>query len=556
MRVYEAIGETLKRLGVRATFGLMGDGNLRFMTHLAEELGIPYYAARHEGGAVAMADGYARVTGRVGVCSVTQGPGVTNTLTALTEARKASTPMLLLAGDTAARILRHNQDIDQAAVFKSVGVTVARVRSSDTLMLDLSRAFNQALAMQQPIAISIPTDMQELRCEVDGLGAVAVQASMPSRPPPEEIRRAVELVATSKRPAIIAGRGAVRANAREPLEHLAEQIGALLATTAQAKGLFAGNPFYVGSSGGFAWDLGERLLSQADLILAFGASLNYWTTRNRELFAPSARILHCDRNSAAIGALTSADLGLVGDARATAEALSEELAQRAYSAIGFRPPEIRQEIDSFRLDNFQDQSNGRTIDPRTLMLELDRMLPRNRTVVIDSGHSMGWPIVYLSAPDAAGFVFSNDFMAVGLGLGTAFGAAIAHPDRLTVCTPGDGGLMMSLGELETFVRYKIPVLVIVVNDASYGAEVHLLKNLGLPNDRAFFRDNDFAAIASAMGAQGITVHDVTDLEGLRPWLSDRAGPMVVDCKVDPQIRGDWFGKVFAPGGWYQRMCGH
>jgi thiamine pyrophosphate-dependent acetolactate synthase large subunit-like protein len=164
MRVYEAIGETLKKLEVRATFGLMGDGNLRFMTHLAHELGMPYYAARHEGGAVAMADGYARVTGQVGVCSVTQGPGVTNTLTALTEARKAITPMLLLAGDTAARILRHNQDVDQTAIFKSVGVTVARVRSPDTLIIDLSRAFNQALALQQPIAISIPTDMQELAC--------------------------------------------------------------------------------------------------------------------------------------------------------------------------------------------------------------------------------------------------------------------------------------------------------------------------------------------------------------------------------------------------------
>jgi thiamine pyrophosphate-dependent acetolactate synthase large subunit-like protein len=290
--------------------------------------------------------------------------------------------------------------------------------------------------------------------------------------------------------------------------------------------------------------------------LAFGASLNYWTTRNRELFAPSARILQCDRNSAAIGALTAADLGLVGDVAETAKALSQELAQRDFNAAGFRTEDIRQEIDSFRLDNFQDQSNGRTIDPRTLMLKLDAMLPRNRTVVIDSGHSMGWPIIYLSAPDASGFVFSNDFMAVGLGLGTAFGAAIAHPDRLTVCTPGDGGLMMSLGELETFVRYKIPALVIVINDASYGAEVHLLKNVGLPGHGAFFRDNDFAAIASAMGAQGMTVRDVNDLERLRPWLDERTGPMVVDCKVDPQLRGDWFSKVFAPGGWYQRMCGH
>jgi thiamine pyrophosphate-dependent acetolactate synthase large subunit-like protein len=526
------------------------------MTHLAETIGIPYYAARHEGGAVAMADGYARVTGRVGVCSVTQGPGVTNTLTALTEARKASTPMLLLAGDTAARILRHNQDVDQTAIFKSIGVTVARVRSAESLVIDLSRAFNQALAMQQPIAISIPTDMQELACDTDDLQRVAVQASKPSRPSGEEILRAMELIASAKRPAIIAGRGAVRSNGREALESLGEQIGALLATTAQAKGLFAGNPFYVGSSGGFAWELGERLLSQADLILAFGASLNYWTTRNRELFSPSARILQCDRNSAAIGALTAADFGLVGDVAASARALSEEWGRRGLRTEGFRTPEIRREIESFRLDNFPDQSNGRTIDPRTLMLKLDRMLPRDRTVVIDSGHCMGWPIIYLSAPDAAGFVFSNDYMAVGLGLGTAFGAAIAQPDRLTVCTPGDGGLMMSLGELETFVRYKIPALFIVLNDASYGAEVHLLKNVGLPGHGAFFRDNDFAAIALAMGAQGITVRDVRDLEGLETWLDERRGPMVVDCKLDAQIRGAWFDKVFAPGGWYLRMCGH
>ena len=129
-----------------------------------------------------MADGYARVTGQVGVCSVTQGPGVTNTLTALTEARKAGTPMLLLAGDTAARILRHNQDIDQTAIFKSIGVTVARLRSPDSLVVDLSRAFNQALALQQPIAISIPTDMQVLACETDALQAVAVQAPMPREP--------------------------------------------------------------------------------------------------------------------------------------------------------------------------------------------------------------------------------------------------------------------------------------------------------------------------------------------------------------------------------------
>jgi thiamine pyrophosphate-dependent acetolactate synthase large subunit-like protein len=388
------------------------------------------------------------------------------------------------------------------------------------------------------------------------LQAVTVWTPASSRPSAEAIKELADLVTASKRPAIIAGRGAVRSDAKQALEELAERVGALLATTAQAKGLFAGNPFYVGSSGGFASPLAERLLGEADLILAFGASLNYWTTRNRELFAPSARIVQCDVERSAIGALTRVDLGLVGDVAATGAALSEELARRGVNAPGFRTPETQHEISTFRLDNFQDQSNGRTIDPRALMLKLDSILPRERTVVIDSGHCMGWAAVYLSAPDAAGFVFSNDFMAVGLGLGTAFGAAIARPDRLTVLTPGDGGLMMSLGELETFVRYKIPLLAIVINDAAYGAEVHLLKNVGLPNRNAFFRDNDFAAIAAAMGAQGITVRDISDLDRLQTWLDAPREPMVVDCKVDPQIRGDWFSKVFAPGGWYQRMCGH
>jgi thiamine pyrophosphate-dependent acetolactate synthase large subunit-like protein len=556
MRVYEAIGETLKKLEVEATFGLMGDGNLRFMTHLAHELDMPYYAARHEGGAVAMADGYARVTGKVGVCSVTQGPGVTNTLTALTEARKASSPVLLLAGDSPMRFVRHNQDVDQTAIFNSVGVAVERVRAPDTVIADVARAFNRAWASQRPVAMQFPTDMQDLPCDANLLQAVSAQRPSASRPPPEAIKLAADIIAAAKQPAIIAGRGAVRAGARQALENLAEQVGAILATTAQAKGLFAGNPFYVGSSGGFASPLGEKYLPEADLILAFGASLNHWTTRNRELYAASARIIHCDVERSAIGALTPVDLGLAGDAAASAEALSEELARRGHNAIGFRTAEIKREIVEFRLDDFEDQSNGRTVDPRALMLKLDQMLPRERTVVLDSGHCMGWAAVYLSAPDAAGFIFSNDYQAVGLGLGTAFGASIARPDRLTVLTPGDGGLMMTLGELETFVRYNVPLLAIVINDAAYGAEVHLLQNVGLPSDSALFRDNDFAAIASAMGSQGMTVRAVADLDRLQPWLDHPRGPMVVDCKVDPQQRGEWFGKVFAPGGWYQRMCGH
>lgn len=554
MRVYEAIGATLARLGVDATFGLMGDGNLRFMTHLADALGVRYHAARHEAGAVAMADGYARASGRVGVCSVTQGPGVTNALTALTEAQKAHSPILLLAGEAPSRPLRHNQRIDQAAVFASIGVAVERMRSTDSVVDDVARAFSRAFHEQRPVAMSISTDVQDLACGVEALGQVEAPRMLRTIPSAESRARAADLIAGAQRPAILAGRGAVRSGAREALTSLADRTGAVLATSVQAKGAFAGDPFDVGVAGEFASPVAARLLGQADLILAFGVSLDHWTTMDRQLFGRSARIVHCDSDRSAIGATGPVDVGLVGDAAATAEALTSELERREVRLSGLRTMPVHREIAAFRHE-FTDRSDGRTIDPRTLMVRLDAMLPRDRTIVLDSGHFQGWPAIYLSSFDGTGFLFSNDFQAVGLGLGTTLGAAVARPDRLAVGVVGDGGLLMSLGELDTLIRSGLAVLVVVVNDAAYGAEVHLASYLGLPSDRAFFPDRDCAAIATAMGARAATIRGPADLEAVSEWLSHPDGVMLLDCKVDPLLRGEWFDQAFGEGGWYRRMTG-
>jgi thiamine pyrophosphate-dependent acetolactate synthase large subunit-like protein len=189
-------------------------------------------------------------------------------------------------------------------------------------------------------------------------------------------------------------------------------------------------------------------------------------------------------------------------------------------------------------------------------LRLDKMLPRERTVVCDSGHAMGWGTQFLSVPDARGFIFSNDFQAVGLGLATAFGAAVARPDRLTVSAPGEGGLMMSAGELETLVRYNIPMLVLVINDAAYGVEVHILRACGQSPKHAVFPDVDFAAVAKAFGARGLTVRKPADLDGLQQWLAAPRGPMVADCKVNPTIMGEWFKENIDPNGWLARVSRH
>ncbi len=557
MLVYEAMGETLKRLGVNALFGLMGDGNMRFVAHAAGKLGFPYYGAHHENCAVAMADGYARVSNRVGVCTVTQGPGVTNALSALTEAVKAGTPLLLLAGETPVRMPSHHQAIDQAALFNCAGAGIQKLRAPDTAALDIARAYNRALCEARPIAVSVPNEFLLQPCPEQSLEAVAPAQVPRARPEQDAIRVLCAMVARAERPLILAGRGAVRSDSRAALEALGERIGALFATTVHAKGFFSGHARNAGVSGGFASAAACRLIGKADLVLAFGASLPIFATRNRELFAPTAKIVQIDTRSSAIGAATPADYGVVGDVAATAATLSEELERSGVSRPGFGAAILRGDIEALHAaPGFRDESDGRTVDPRAMMTRLDAMLPRERTVVVDSGHAMGWSVLHLEVPDGRGFIFGNDFMVVGLGVAMALGAAVARPERLTVAAPGDGGLSMSIGELETLVRYKIPMLVLAINDAGFGVEVHMLKHFGQPATEASFTDTDFAAVGRAFGAQGLTVRKPEDLDGLKPWLAAPAGPMVVDCKVNPTIMGDWFKENITPGSWLLRMMSH
>jgi 5-guanidino-2-oxopentanoate decarboxylase len=552
--VYEAIGETLKRLGVQHLFGLMGDGNMRFISHAAGKIGIEYYGMHHENSVVAAADGYARTGNRVGVCTVTQGPGVTNAISALTEAVKAGTPLVLLAGDTPARAPIQNQALDQAAVFKAVGAGVQRVRGAATVPQDIARAFNRALSEQRPVTVSIPNDLYVQSCPDEALAEVQLQSFPRARPDDEAVRTLAAMIERAERPLLIAGRGAVRSGARPALEALGERIGALLATTLQAKGFFSGQRFDAGVSGGFATEAAAHLIGKADLVLAFGASLPVFATRNRELFSPLAKIVQIDTRAAAIGALTRVEYGVLGDAAATAEALIALLGNGPKA--GFRTPAFEKEVEALHAaPKFEDQSDGKTIDPRALMIRLDSMLPRERSVVLDSGHSSGWSVM-LGVPDATSFIWGNDFMVVGLGLGMAMGAWLARPDRLMVAAPGDGGLSMSTGELETLVRYKVPLLVIVLNDAAFGVEVHILRFFKQETKHAQFTDTDFAAVARGFGAQGLTVRKAQDLEGLKPWLAKPQGPMVVDCKLHPDVVGDWFKGNFAPNSWFLRMMSH
>jgi thiamine pyrophosphate-dependent acetolactate synthase large subunit-like protein len=342
----------------------------------------------------------------------------------------------------------------------------------------------------------------------------------------------------------------VLADAREPLEELGDWIGALFATSANGNGLFAGSPWSLGISGGFASPAAAELISQANVVLAVGASLNMWTTRHGRLLNPRAVVIQIDHEAEQIAAHHEVLLAVPGDAREAVTDIVAELKRRGPERRPrprWRSEAVRAQIasGSWKATPYQDMSTETHIDPRTLSAALDDLLPEDRTLAVDSGHFMGYPPMYLRVPDAQGFVFTQAFQAVGLGLASAIGAAIARPDRLTVAALGDGGAMMALPELETVARLGLRMLLVVYNDAAYGAEVHHFGPMGHPVELVQFPDVDFAALARAAGLAGATVRRRSDLEIVRSWAAGTGGPgLLLDAKVVPTVVAEWLEEAF------------
>lgn len=525
--VAEVVGKVLAAHGVRHVFGVVGSGNFH-VTNALVAGGATFVPTAHEAGAATMADAYARTVGAVGVVSVHQGPGVTNALTGIAEAAKSHTPVLVLAPEATSE--RSNFHIHLRAAAASVGARFERVRAASAAD-DVTAAYRMA-ARGNCVVLGLPLDVQA----APGRFAVPdLPASLPE--PAPSVEGLVAAVRAARRPVFIGGRGA--RGAREPLLRLAERCGALLAVSAAAKGLFAGDPWNLDVSGGFATPLAVELIGDADLVVAWGSTLNMWTTRHQGIIGPQATVVQVDRDPAALGVNRPISSGVVGDVATVAAAVLDELEP----AEGYRSDPVGKRIAAegrWRDVSYVDESTVERIDPRTVSIALDDLLPAERTVAVDSGNFMGYPAMFLSAPDVAGFCFTQAFQSVGLGLASALGAAVARPDRLTVAALGDGGFLMSAAELVTAVRLGLPLLVVVYNDAAYGAEVHHFGPDGHPLDTVRFPETDLAAIARGYGCVAATVRTATDLERVREWLAGpRTRPMVVDAKVVGE-RGSWW----------------
>lgn len=533
MRMHRAAARALRDNGVDTIFGLIGDGNMFNIADFTANENGRYVAAVTEGAALSMADAYGRVSGKVGVASVTHGPGAASTVNSLMEAVRARTPLVLLTADTSAKRHGHPQNVDLRALFAPTGADHHQVTDADQAVGDIAAVLARAAATNRPCVLDLPIDLQVQDVEY-------VRTDRPSGPPSppapssETLDGALGLLASANRPLILAGRGAVLSQAGPSLRQLADLLGAPLATTASAKGLFAGHPYNLGIMGNYGSPWAADVIAKADCVAAFGAALNNYTTHHGDLL--QGRVIHVDTDQQSLGRYAPVEAAVVADAAAAASAMVEQLTAADITPTTFRTDQLgKGVIDHDFTRDFRDRSGHGTVDLRTATILLDRMLPADKIVVTDGGRFIIAPFRYSQISDARNFVHPGAWASIGLGIASAVGAAVARPDLLTVAICGDGGAMMGLVELSTAVRQELPLLVVVLNDSAYGAEYPKLQRAGFDPSLANVPWPDFAGVAAALGGDGVTVTTCDELLALAPRLHTLTRPLLIDIKVDPLI---------------------
>jgi thiamine pyrophosphate-dependent acetolactate synthase large subunit-like protein len=535
MNLAQAMARALADVGITDVFALMGNGNLRMIHHLVTDHGIVVHHARHESAAVGAADGYARVSGDVAVATITHGPGFTNGITALITAQRARTPLVLLTTDSshipaASSPFAAIQALDPDPLLGTLGIHVIR-SGCESGYTDVGAALAQARATRSPVVVVIPAgdDGRPFTGELVPHTPEAVQPGTvlsDSRVFDEAVRRGAATLMQAQRPVVVAGRGAATAEAEAVIIRLATRIGAVLTTSLGGLGMFTDHPAHAGIAGGFSSEDTARLLRETDCVLVLGASLNPFTTRRNELFS-AASIIQCDTDPAAFGRHRPADIAICGDAATVAAELL------AVMSSDGRPPRQTPVISA---ETGQDVSTPGHLDPRAICRVVDRSLPRERTVVVDTGHFTAFPILHTRVGRPGGLVWPIDFGAVGSSIGAAVGAAAARPGAVTVHFVGDGGFFMSLGDFAVAVTERLPLVVICLNDEAYGSELVHLEAADLPGDQAVFQTPDLAAVAGSLGFTATRAEMLEDVAAAIAAWDPSSGPLFVDCPITRDVR--------------------
>lgn len=532
--LHEAIAHSLVAHGGTSMFGVMGDGNLFVADSFQRLAGGRYYSMANESAAVLAANGFARTSRGLGLATVTHGPGLTNTVTALAESVRDHTPLLVIAGDTAVIDRENLQNISQREVVLCVGAGFEQVRTPETAQDDLIRAIRTAVLERKPVVLNVPADFQLKEVGTYPTVKPKFVTAQAVQPGVDDFDAAMAIIASARRPIVLAGWGASSPGARAALLRLANRIEAPVATSLRGKDLFRGTPHDLGIFGGLAHEVTGDVIAHADTVIAFGVALNRWTAAEGSLLQGKA-LVHIDADRSALDQWYRTDAALVGDAAAVADSIVELLEKAGVPGTGFATTEMARRLaDRSDTASFRDQSTEKAVDVRTALLRIDDAFPLDRTVVTDAGRFVIGAFSMVHAPDPSAFVYTMNFGSIGLGMGNAIGAYFGAPERPVLMLCGDGGFMLGgLAEFNTAVRHGVDLVVIVFNDSAYGAEHVQFTVRGMDPSNSMFDWPELGPVADALGGQGFTVHNLDELDDALKAIHDRDRPVLIDIKLDP-----------------------
>jgi acetolactate synthase I/II/III large subunit len=533
MLFQDAMSASLTDHGIDTIFGLIGDGNLFVMDSFRRRPGTRYISVVNEASAVEAASGYAQVSGRLGVATVTHGPALTNTITPLVDAVRGRVPLLLIAGDTRSDDNQHLQRIPQRELVLAAGAGFEQMRTPLTLADDLATAIRRAHVERRPIVLDMPANFQWAETEYVRTASRRVNDAG-VRPSEEALDSALGIIASARRPVVLAGRGAIDPAARAALLRFAARIGAPVATTLKARDLFRGEPHNLGICGSLAHEVALSTLSAADCVIAFGASLNFHTTTEGWL-VDKRRVVQVDDDRHSLGRHVVPDAGVLGDAAMTADEFVALLDEAGIAPTSFASEELATEL-ARRNDEKADRSTDQSVDIQTALRRVEAAVPPDRTVITDSGRFIfsTWPVI--GVEDPRHFAHTANFGSIGLGMGTAIGASVGRPGHPTLLVTGDGGFMLGgLNEFNTAVRHGLDLIVLLLNDGAYGAEHIQFVRRQIDPGMSTFVWPDFGPVADALGGRGFTVRNLSELDSALAHLPHRDRPVLIDVHLDPEL---------------------
>lgn len=536
--------KTLQDLGVDTIFGYPGGVVLFLYDEIYKQKKIKHYLSRHEQGAVHMADGYARVTGRPGVALVTSGPGATNTVTGLATAYMDSIPLVCFSGQVPVGMIG-NDAFQEADI---VGMTRPCTKHNFLVkdVRDLERIIHEAFVIANtgrpgPVLVDIPKDVTTAQTEYQGIKKVSLRGYSPDRlkPNQETIEEAAAMILASKKPVLYIGGGIVASGAEKELKELAELLEIPVGVTLMGLGGFPGtHPLSMGMLGMHGGYWANMAMSQSDLLIALGPRFDDRVTGRLDHFSVKAKKIHLDIDASSIGKNVPVDCALVGDARAVIQVLLKDLHQRPEKGLAaFRKAlkPWRDQVDKWRKDHpisYKQDPKG-PILPQHVISKIFEVTKGEAIVTTDVGQHQMWTAQFYHLQKPRRWCTSGGLGTMGYGFPAALGAQVARKKDTVVCISGDGSIMMNIQELATAVRYKLPVVVAVMNNHCLGMvrqwqEFFYEKRY---SETRLAQLIDFVKLADGFGATGFVVEKVADVEPTLKKAIALRKPVIIDFRV-------------------------